>query len=185
MYVGIHLHIFRHEWLQVVVKYGWSCFWSCQLCELQDTHVGYDQVNISCTWRVGLNVLMDSVHQHNIESFRSHNRTSQQLYAAILICPDAARCCQIGLTQYDVYSGALRQVRWCSTMHQKLWNRMQEYSETCIVAFKMLPNQLLRCANFRAIANVGHVQKTILLHLTPGATHSGSDDYNVYIKLYN
>jgi len=84
--------------------------------------------------------------------------------------------------QGDVLSGALSLVNWCPSILQKLWNRIQEYPDECIVVFKMLPNQLLGGANFRGIGSIGRVSESILVHLEPGAILSGSDYYTVYIK---
>jgi len=44
---------------------------------------------------------------------------------------------------------------------------------------------LLGWANFGAIGSIGRVSESIQVHLEPGAILSGSDYYNVLIKLYN
>jgi len=89
-------------------------------------------------------------HQQNVKRFGSHNRTTQQLWTATLILPDAPRCSQIGWMQSDVLSGAPRLLHRCSWILRKLRNRIQEYPEECIVVFKMLPNQTIRMCKFRS-----------------------------------
>jgi len=90
------------------------------------------------------------LHQHNVKWFGSHNQTTQQIWTATLILPDAPRCSQIGWMQRDVLSGAPRLLHRCSWVLQKLWNRIQEYPEECIVVFKMLPTQTIRMREFRS-----------------------------------
>jgi hypothetical protein len=88
-------------------------------------------------------------HQQNVIWFSSHNRTTQQLWTATLILPDAPRWSQIGWMQSDVLSGAPRLLYWCSWILWKLWNRIQAYPEECIVVLKMLPYQTIRRCKFR------------------------------------
>jgi len=87
-------------------------------------------------------------HQQNVKWFGSHNRTTQQLWTATLILPDAFRCSQIEWTQRDVLSGAPRLHHRCSWILRKMGNRIQEYPEECIVVFKMLRNQTIRMCKF-------------------------------------
>jgi len=84
------------------------------------------------------------LHQQNVKWFGSHNQTTQQLWTATLILPDAPRCSQIGWIQSNVLPGALRLLHRWSWILRKLWNRIQEYSKECIVVLIMLPNQTIR-----------------------------------------
>jgi len=47
-------------------------------------------------------------HRHNVKWFGSHNRTTQQLWTATLIFPNALRCSLIGWMQRYVLWGTLR-----------------------------------------------------------------------------
>ena len=91
-----------------------------------------------------------ALHQQNVKWFGSHNWTTQQLWTATLILPDAPRCSQIGGVQSDELSGAPRLLHQCSSMFWKLWNRIQEYPEECMVVFEMLHNQTIRMCKFRS-----------------------------------
>ena len=95
-------------------------------------------------------LLFSVLHQQNEKWFGSYNRTTQQLWTATLIFPDAPRCSQIGWMQRDVLTGALRLLHRCSWILWKLWNRIQEYPEECIVVFEMLPNETIRMCRFRS-----------------------------------
>ena len=90
------------------------------------------------------------LHQENVKWFGSHNRTTQQLWTATLILPDAPRCSKIGWMQSDLLTGAPRLLHRCSWIVQKLWNRIQEYPEEFTVVFKMLPNQTIKMCKFRS-----------------------------------
>jgi len=89
-------------------------------------------------------------HQQKVKSFGRNNWTTQQLWTALLILPDAPRCSQIGRKQRNVLSGALRLPHRCSSMLRKLWNRIQEYHKECIAVCKMLPNQTIRMCKFQS-----------------------------------
>jgi len=91
----------------------------------------------------------ETLHLQNVKWFGSHNWTTPQLWTATLILPDAPRCSQIGWVQSDVLSGALRLLHRCSWMLRELWNRIQEYPEQGIVAYKMLLNQTIRMCKFQ------------------------------------
>jgi len=91
-----------------------------------------------------------SYHQHNVKWFGSHNWTTQQLWTAALILPDAPRCSQIGWVQSDELSGAPRLLHRCSSMFWKLWNRIQEYPKQCVIVFEMLQNQTIRMCKFQS-----------------------------------
>jgi len=90
------------------------------------------------------------IHQQNVKRFGSYNWTTQQLWTAALICPDAPRCSQIGWVQSHEPSGALRLLHWCSSLFRKLWNRIQEYPEECIVVFETLENQTIGMCKLRS-----------------------------------
>jgi len=89
-------------------------------------------------------------HLQNEQWFVSYNWTSQQFWTAALIVPDTSRWCQTGWMQCDVLSGGPRLCPRSSSMLQKLWERIQEYFEECIVVFKMLQNQTFRICKFRS-----------------------------------
>jgi len=90
------------------------------------------------------------IHQQNVKLFGSYNWTTQQLSTATLLLPDASRYSQICWVQCDVLWGAPRPHLWGSSMLKKLWNRIQEYPQECIVVFKMLQNQTTRMCKFRS-----------------------------------
>ena len=87
-------------------------------------------------------------HQHNANSFGSHNLTIQQPWTTSPILPAAPRCFWIGWMQSDVLSCALRHLHLCSSMLWKLWSRIEVYSEECIVVYKILQNQNVRMCKF-------------------------------------
>jgi len=90
------------------------------------------------------------MHQHNVKWFGSQNWTTQQLWTATLIIPDAPRCSKIGWMQSEVFPGVPWLLHQYSSLLRKLWNRIQEYSNQCIVDFKMLPNQTIRMCKFQS-----------------------------------
>jgi len=90
------------------------------------------------------------MHPQIVKWFGGYIWTTLQLWTATLMLPDASRCSQIGWMQSDVLSAAPRQLPQCSSMLWKLWNRIQEYPEECIVVWKMLQNQTLRMCKFRS-----------------------------------
>jgi hypothetical protein len=87
-------------------------------------------------------------HKQIVQSFGSHHWTTQQLWTATLILPDAPRCSQIGWVPSDGLSDALRLLHEDSSMYSKLWNRLPEYSEEWMVAFEMLQNHAMRMSKF-------------------------------------
>jgi hypothetical protein len=87
-------------------------------------------------------------HQQNVKWFGSYNWTTQQLWTATLILTEASRCSLIGWMQCDVISGDPRLYHQCFPMLRKLWNRIPESLEDCIVVFKMLQNQTIRKCKF-------------------------------------
>jgi len=101
------------------------------------------RLGVCCQVQLGV-----SMHQQNVKWFGSHNRTTQKLPTATPILPDAPRCFHIGWMQSDVLSDALRLHHRCSWILRKLWNRIQEYPEECIVVFKMFQNQTIRMCKF-------------------------------------
>jgi len=84
--------------------------------------------------------------------------------------------------QSDVLSGGQRLLHQCSSMLRKLWNRYKNILKRVQLSSKCYRIKLLECVNFGAIESNGHVSKTILVHLEPGAIPSGSDYYNVDVK---
>jgi len=78
------------------------------------------------------------LHQQNVKWFGSHNWTTQQLWMATLILPDAWWCSQIAWVWSNVLSDALKLLHQCSSLFLKLWNRIQGHPEECIVLFKIL-----------------------------------------------
>jgi hypothetical protein len=91
-----------------------------------------------------LTIVIPWLHQQNVKWFGSHNWTSQQLWKATLVLPDAPRCSQIGWMQWDVPPSARNLIYLCSSMLRKMWNRIPKYPAQCIVVLKMLQNQNIR-----------------------------------------
>jgi len=91
-----------------------------------------------------------TISEQNVKWFGSHNWTTQQLWTATLMLPDASRWSQMDGMESNVLSSATRLLHRCSWILQKLWNRIQEYPEECIVVFKMLLNQTIRMCKFQS-----------------------------------
>jgi len=118
---------------------------------------------------------MSRQHQQNVKWFGSHNWTTQQLWTASLILPDAPRCSEIGWGQSDELSGAPQCCGSCGREYKNILKNVW-------LSSKCYKIKLLECENFGAIRSIGRVSKTIPVHLEPGAVLSRSDYYNVYIK---
>jgi hypothetical protein len=141
--VGISLSMMRKRSKLLQYRTMWyscasiSCCWFFIQYWL---YLGYDKhlSSLPLGKPVGLQSSYQLPHQQNIKWFGSHNWTTQQLWTATLILPDAPRCSQIGWVQSDELSGASRLLHRCTSIFWKLWNRIPEYTEECIVVFQML-----------------------------------------------
>jgi len=89
-------------------------------------------------------------HQQNVKWFGSHNWTTQQLWTATPILPDAPRYSQMGWMQSHMLAGAPRLIHRHFPMLRKLWIRIEEYPTEHIVLFNMLQNQTIKMFKFRS-----------------------------------
>ena len=97
-----------------------------------------------------ISATQETLHQQNVECFGSHNWTTQPLWTATLILPDAPRHSQIGCMQSDVLPGAPRLLHQCTSMLRKLCNRIKQFPQECVVVPKMLQNQNIRMCKFQS-----------------------------------